>query len=156
MVCDNPYLLIIVEAQKYFPMIISISFNSHRFSCIIFNYSNLLEAWPHSLGPTCHTPHLTHTPSHYLINQHNSTHQPFSTDKPPAMTIILRKNQAKEGLEKGQPGWPPKVGGRPPTEGARPVPPSSYKLPLPASTFFTQAFQKSTQVSVSREGALVV
>jgi len=61
-----------------------------------------------------------------------------------------------EGVEKKQPGWPPKVGARPPTEGARPVPFFSYKMPLPASNFFTQAFQKTTQVSVSREGALVV
>jgi len=59
-------------------------------------------------------------------------------------------------VEKGQPRWPLKVGGRPPTEGARPVPPSSYKLPLPASNFFTKAFQKTTQALVYREGALVV
>jgi len=54
-----------------------------------------------------------------------------------------------EGVEKRQPGWPPKVG-------AHPVPPSAYKRPPLASNFFTQAFQKTTQVSVSREGALVV
>jgi len=59
-------------------------------------------------------------------------------------------------VEKGQPGWAPQVGTRPPIEGARPVPSSSYKLPPPASNFFTQAFQKTMQVSVSREGALVV
>jgi len=59
-------------------------------------------------------------------------------------------------VEKGQPGWPPKVGGRPPTVGACPVALSSYKLPLPASNFFTQAFQKTMQVLVLREGALVV
>jgi len=61
-----------------------------------------------------------------------------------------------EGVEKRQPGWPPKVGARPPTEGAHPVLPSAYKKPPHASNFFTQAFQKTTQVSVSREGALVV
>jgi len=48
------------------------------------------------------------------------------------------------------------VGARPPIEGARPAPSSSYKLPPPPSNFFTQAFQKTTQVSVSIEGALVV
>jgi len=61
-----------------------------------------------------------------------------------------------EGVEKRQPGWPPKVGARPPTEGARPIPPSAYKRPPLVSNFFTQAFQKTTQVLVSREGALVV
>jgi len=61
-----------------------------------------------------------------------------------------------EGVEKRKPGWPPEVGARPPTEGARPVPPLAYKKPLLASNFFTQASQKTTQFSVSREGALVV
>jgi len=59
-------------------------------------------------------------------------------------------------VEKRQPGWPPKVGARPPTEGAHPVPLFSYKLPPLASNFFTQAVQKTTPVPVSREGALVV
>jgi len=61
-----------------------------------------------------------------------------------------------EGVEKGRPGWPPKVGAHPPTEGACPILPSAYKKPPPASNFFTHAFQKTTQVSVSREGSLVV
>jgi len=53
-----------------------------------------------------------------------------------------------EGVEKGQPRWPPEVGTRPPAEGAHPVPPSAYKRPPPASNFFTQAFQKTMQVLV--------
>ena len=60
MVCNNPYLLIIVEAQKkYVPLSLSLSFNSHRFSCIIFNYINLLEAWPTLLGS-----HMSYTTPH--------------------------------------------------------------------------------------------
>jgi len=59
-------------------------------------------------------------------------------------------------VEKRQPGWAPQVGAHPPIVGAHPTPSSSYKLPPPASIFFTQAFQKTTQVSVSRERALVV
>jgi len=58
-------------------------------------------------------------------------------------------------VEKRQPGWPPEVGGLPPTEGARPVPVSSYKLPPLASISITQTSQRTRQVSVSREGALV-
>jgi len=61
-----------------------------------------------------------------------------------------------EGVEKRQPGWPPEVGACPPTEGTRPVPPSAYKKPLLASNLFTQASQKTTQFSISREGALIV
>ena len=156
MVCNNPHLLIIVEAQKnIFPWLFSISFNSHRFSSIMFNYSNLLEAWPTLLGS--HMSYTKHT-SHHIIWSTNIT--PLTSTFPPInhhpWTIILHKSQAKEGVEKRQPGWPPKVGGRPPTEGARPAHLSSYKLPLPASNFFTQAFQKTTQVLVSRKGALVV
>jgi len=77
---------------------------------------------------------------------------PLTSIFPPSnhhpLNIILRKGQAIEGVEKGQPGWPPEVGARRPAKGARPIPPSDYKRPPLASNFFTQAFQKTTQVSV--------
>jgi len=59
-------------------------------------------------------------------------------------------------VEEAHPGWASQVGARPPTKGARPVRFSSYKRPPPAPLLFTQTLQKTTQISVSREGALVV
>jgi len=51
-------------------------------------------------------------------------------------------------VERGQPGWAPKVG-------ARPAPSSSYKYPPSTSIFFTQTFQKPHKFQFP-EGALVV
>ena len=136
MVCDNPYLLIIVEAQNIFPWSFLISFNSHSFSCIIFNF---LETWPKLLGShisytTPHTHPITLSDPPTCFHSPAFFHRPTTTHESSFGVKAKQWREWRKGSQDDYQRWAPA--------------PSAYKRPPPASNFFTQAFQKTTQVSV--------
>jgi len=104
MVCNNSYLLL-WRHKKIFSIIILISFNSHRFPCIIFNYSNLLEAWPTLLGS--HMSYTTSCDPQTCFHSPAFFHRPTTTHSTLFCVRAMQRREWRKGSQDGHQRWAP-------------------------------------------------